>query len=297
MKLYAYQIFDDKIDESHSNFTKRLIEHWEVSKESIASRRYKRRESDKEEFILSYSIIDKQNQIFFGTIVKIAHSKDLPEIPEEFFNRESFRPSDIEQDGSESTRILGTYFFISDGCHLVTNQHRIGIIAFYCNKFLETYGRAYEFNHLIAPPPEISLGGIKSITFGGDAVINNKADENKENTIRSVGNECLKLFLQGDSLKTIIESEIVSADLVLSFSKKKMKKSPESVKKVISAVLGNINEVNDVTIKTLSGHRINVGEMEMFKEIEVDIQGVSVNEEELYEKMKQYLHEIKGESV
>lgn len=297
MKLYAYQISDNGENESCSQFTEHMIEHWESSKESVAARRYKRHDSDKEEYILSFSIVDKSNRMFFGTIVKIAHSKDLPEIPDDFFTKASFKPSDIQQDESETTRILGTYFFMSDGCHLVTNQPRIGVIAYYCNKFLEAYGTEYKFNHLIASPPEISLSGIKTITFGGDASMNNTADSEEKNTIKDIGNSFLKMFIQGENLNSIIESEIVKADLVLTFSKKKMNKSEESVKRAISAVIGNLNETNDVTIKTQSGHRIDIGKMEMFKEVNVTIQGVSVDEEDLCEKMKQYLNELKHESV
>lgn len=293
MKLYAYQISDGSVNNSHPDFTERMIEHWESSKNSVANRIYKRSETDKEELILSYSVIEKKSGMFFGVIVKVAHSRDLPEIPDDFFKRDSFKPSDIQQGESETTRILGTYFFMSDGYHLVTNQRQIGVIAYYCNKFLEIYGKEYKFNHLIAPPPEISLSGIKTITFGGDAAINDGVESEKKNTVKSFGTGFLKLFVQGENLRSIIDSEIVKADLVLTFSKKKMMSSTDSVKKAISAVLGNLNETNDVTIRTQSGNRIDVGKMKMSKNVDVDMQGKMINEEDLCEKMKRYLNEIK----
>lgn len=298
IKLYAYRIEPEKLTTNNSDFTANLISHWESSKESVGSRRLKISQSEQQEDFLSYAIVDKNNGVYFGIVMRVAPGKDMPEIPADFFNKDTFKPGDLTYEEKESIRVVSTNYFLSDAKYIITTYSSIKTFEAYFNWYLQAYGNwGYKFSQLIDTTGNISLQDIKEINFGGSAEFSSGvaiSDNDSKTQLLSLSMNKLKEIIGlNDELQVLLDKNVLSANLVVRFAPKKKQMDDDDIKKALSAVVTNMVEDASVKVKTRSGNSIKLGQMRRMKEVEVSLVNGAYDENQLHMEMRRFVKDLK----
>lgn len=255
-------------------------------------------ESDKFDLISDFSNVGK-GRALAGTSIRIVNSRDVPIITEDMLKQNQFKVSSINLSakGNERTCLDYFYFCLSETKLIVTLDSRTSINRFetYVNWLLNTNesGETISFTPAI-DTSVITAADIRKITvnstaaalsFGSDS--DDKGIESK--TVNLEDSILKRLFKETDSLQELMDANICSANLVISFTKPKGMSDDEYRCKTAAAILKPLEDPNSVKFQT-KGKKIQ-GSQVLKTEIVLvdDDDNGAVNEQEIYQKMVQKL--------
>lgn len=252
-------------------------------------------DENKDEDLLSFYSSNSKDYIF-GLILRIFPSSSTSNIPDDFLNHETIQISELKSDDT-TTKIMFKdhyYFYLSDQ-YLITNLPlNKGIKRFqtYINWLLkiEEPDDMYEFVTKTKSLNIPKLGDIRNIVFR-DSVIY------EEHTIKNIsGNVFKSIFGDSPEYSEIIEGEMISAKLHVSFKKPK-KMDREVFQKFMGAQLNVISDSKDINVITKSGKVINGSDVVLTKEYPVETSSENkISEQSLLTVMKKFHKELCDEN-
>jgi hypothetical protein len=298
--LYAYEIENEEIGAAYSDLMEKLAAKLLIQKETAGDRRLNLNKESKEEDLLSdYSANDKY---VFGVMWRIAPAIGSPSIPDGLFDHEKIQMSEIQNSGDESPLICKDHSYFSVNKHfLVTNipKSRIKSLQTYLNWLLEaTRGdKIYTFTPKIEAPHGILLSDIKNIvvkdpTFKNKKKKTEKKEEQSHKVFKFASDQLLSLLKEVPDLQQMIEKKILSAQLLVKFTKPS-KMEDEDYKKLLGAYMKPICDTDGVTFTTKNGKKIKGTEILLTKLVEVEIlANKGISEPALILEMECFLREL-----
>ncbi|AMD84118.1 hypothetical protein SAMN05444369_10883 [Capnocytophaga haemolytica] len=295
VKCRAFRISTNNFTDNAKSIFSLLCEQLPKSKANERRMRLNTKdESREEDLICDYEISEG---VIFGTLLRIKSSDNIPEIPEEVFEEnivhlEQLRDLDVNSSLFYKDHY---YFLLNDKYLIVTLRGNITITHFqtYTNWLLESLraNTLFEFTPIIKENPNISLSDLKSLRIQ-DPV--RKEEDNFDLTeTKSISFKLLREMLTDVlSFDEVKASEVISAELLLKFSKpKKMKE--KDYQNYFGAQLKPISDLENVTFITKKGKTIKGDEMQEMQEFKVETtDSGKISEPELKQAMEKYLREL-----
>ena len=305
IKLYAYKIENEKLSSSHSDFLEKLI--GKLSEETAIKQRCMEinEDSDEKDLLASFHI-DKHKKYVFANIMRIAPTKEMPSLPEDFLNRKEISITDLPglDENEEKMTCKSSYYVAINQNHLVSNLPKSSISKFkaYVNWLLEAErgDKLYKFSILIEEPLDTKLSEINQIVFSGDSTISLSSDNNQNQStafkVLNVAKEKLSSIFKEDDFAFLVDKNVLSANLVIKFNlKTKKQKEDDQIKKALSAVITPIVDEDGVSFKTKDNKPISCGQMIRSKSVLIDCTDNGLlNIPNLKQEMVEYLNELKG---
>jgi len=310
IKLLAFKVENKEIGKQYSDILKILSKKLEGS--IVENRRMLLNKEDpqKEEAIISdYDITE--GKFIFLTLLRITSAEGLPNITDELLQHEKITINDLDQISIPGSTVVyrSHYYYATDGKHIVTNMptnRKITSFQTYINWILkDTRGdKLYEFTPLTTEPPETKFSDVRSINISGTSMpltTEKKAiDENVTKLFRL--NEVAKKYVKSlvekytkdtKGIKEILENNIVSADLLIKFAKKK-NVTKEDYQRCMGAILKPLEfEDENVSFITRQGQHIKANNFMRQKVVEVETTGSNkISEPQLSQEMERFLKEI-----
>ena len=293
IKLLAYDIENEDIKMPHSDLFEKLKE--KLDKGGIANiRRMKLNSNSNEEDLLSdFATTDRY---VFGVMFRIAPSKEIPRIPDEFFNNPKIEFNDIYNEHEEiQFTCKEHYYFALNEYFLVTSlpKSKIKSLQVYLNWLLEaTRGdKLYSFISKIKTCEQIKLSEIKHIYFKSS----NKDVESRDDfSIFDLSIDVLKkLLLDTKNLSEIINDNIFSAKLMINISKPR-KMDNKDYEKLLGTYMTPLSDEDRVSFKLKNGKTVSGENMLQYKDVEVElIDNSRISNIDLIQEMEKYLKELK----
>ena len=299
--LYAYNIENDKLSKTHSDFTAKFIKKLKEPGK-IKVRFYEVNSETKESDLLMNFAIVGGNKLY-GVLARIKPTKDMPSLPDDFMERESITFSDLIGlgEGGEKMSCKDIDYFMIDDEHLVTtiSSSRIARFKAYANFVLtaERGDTLYSFVSMIETPTDIKLHDLTKIVFTGNSkAVEVATAETVGTKVLNVAKTGLNVFLGDSDIQFLIDKNILTANLVIQFNTRSKKLSTdEDIKRAMSAVVTNLASDDDVHFATKNKQTITAGSMRRKKTISIDdTDDGRPNEENLRQEMGVYLKELKG---
>ena len=304
LRLRAFRIENNEISQSNSGLLNNLANRLNGS---VAETRRMPLNSDDpmcEEDLISDFNINGQNYIY-GAVIRIMHSEDVPNIPDEYLQYEKISMKEldtIKATAGSSIIYKEHFYFLLNNDFVVTNlqsNRPIKRLQVYFNWLLEKErgNILYELTPMIVPQKETKLSDISKITVKDTTV--NTIDK-KEDTGHRKFDLSLKLLsdLVKDvkSLDQIIENNIVSAELLIKFTKPR-KMSEEDYQRIMGAYMKPISETDDVSFSTKKHGTIKGSDILKTKLVDIELTETNkIHEPQLYQEMEDFLNELKNES-
>ncbi|EPC3727208.1 hypothetical protein SOQ34_002524 [Escherichia coli] len=317
VKLRAFKIENNNLTEKSSPAKKLLLQKL-VDSSTVKERCMVLNSDDlrqEQDLISFYQTSDNSNSVFC-TMVRIAPSEGVEKIPDQLFNKKSFTISDLHNADIDTEVVCKNHFYfcISDN-YLVTNLQMNRTIS-----SLQTYIRwlvgneMIEFTPMIVKGNKVQLKDIKSISVRDPSplpkeVLVQSSDmksppseiEEKNTKIKlshAVLNALKSAVPNFPNLKEIIDNQIVSAELLIKFSKPRSM-DEDSYAKLLGATLKPVSDLDNIVFKRSDG-RSEIKGKELLKiknvTIEVTDSGKLV-EQEVFQEMSRYLKEIENEAT
>lgn len=255
-------------------------------------------ESDKSDVISDFSNVNN-GKALTGTSIRIVNSREVPIITEDMLKLNQFKVSSINLNAKDTEKTCLDYFYfcLSDTQLIVTLDSRTSINRFetYVNFLLNTKesGETIKFTPTI-DDEAISAADIKKITIGNTTEIAMQGKEAVEDSVKSKmvnlkDSVLKKLFSETDSLKELMDADICSANLVITFSKPRGMSDDEYRRKTAGAILKPIEDPDSIKFQT-KGKKIKGSDVLKTEVVLVDDDGNGVvSEQEIYLKMVQKL--------
>ncbi|MGJ7025053.1 hypothetical protein [Petrimonas sulfuriphila] len=306
IKLRAFSISNYAIDKKDSGLMELLAS---TLSGSIAKDRKMRLNPDdpqnEEDLISDYSA--KEGVCINGAVLRISSSGDIPNIPDDYLDKEKITIMDLDSIQMQSSIIYKMhYYFALNSTHIVTNlQGNIPIKRFetYINWFLENIRGElmFEFIPCTTPTPQTRLSEIANMAFKNNTVGDEFESQSQEGFVKSkvskAGADILKLLI-GDTEKfqVLKDAQIISAELLIKFSKpSKMKK--EDYEKLMGMYLKPIAETDDVVFTTKKGTKVKGSDILRTKVVDIELtDSKKISEPQLFQEMERFLKELKNEN-
>jgi hypothetical protein len=304
IKLRSFRIENNEITQSISGLLATLMDKLEGSKAEIRRMQLNSEDLKKEEDLISDFNFNNQN-FLSGVILRICHAEETPNIPDDFLQKEKIPIDKLEKIELSSSIIYKEhYYFLLNNEFLITNlQSNIPIkrLQVYLNWLLEKErGKVlYEFTPLISKNIETKLSDISKIVVKDNTVNFTESETKKETGHKKFFiplNVLRELINDTKSLNQIIENNIVSAELLIKFSKPR-KMTSQDYKKIMGAYLKPISDLDDVSFSTRRNGIIKGGEVLRIKTVDIELTETKmINEQQLYQEMESYLNELVNEN-
>jgi len=105
-----------------------------------------------------------------------------------------------------------------------------------------------------------------------------------------------KWFADVADYDSTILDQIISAELIFTFSRKPKEISKEDYMNALSAYMKPISDTDNVTVYPKKGKAMKASEVLMSKEIEVEkVDNYNISEQQLKQEMEMYLAEVRNE--
>lgn len=308
LKLRAFSLVNMDINHNESNLLALLSNKL---KDSVMNDRRMPINPDdpqhEEDLIANFDLRMKGNDCIMiaGTMLRIASVEDIPNITDDILNKQKVDIETLESIKSDSKVIYKShYYFAVNNNYLVTTlpvNRTITAYQTYINEYLKDVreDRLYEFSPLLTKSEKVKFSDVKSIKIGskdyniGDA---SRKDSNSPlfvKRITNVAKDILKNIMEeSKDLKQILDEEIVSAELVLKFSKRKNK--AKETAKALSAFLKPISETDGIELTTKEGGKISASDVLKTKLVSIELtESKHLSEAQLFQEMEKFLSELK----
>jgi hypothetical protein len=300
-RLRAFRIENNEITQSNSGLLNNLTNKLNGSKAENRSMQLNSEDIKREEDLISDFNINDQNFVS-GVVLRIVHSEDVPNIPDEYLKHEKIPMSELENiEAGTSIIYKDHYYFLLNNDFIVTNlQSNLPIkrLQVYLNWLLEKERGTvlYEFTPVVAPQRETKLSDINKITVK-DSIVNANNQESTGHRKFALSLDLLTdLIKDVSSLDQIIENNIVSAELLIKFTKPR-KMSEEDYQKIMGAYMKPISETDDITFSTKKHGTIKGSDILKTKIVDIELTETNkINEPQLYQEMEKFLNELKSET-
>lgn len=309
IKLRAFEITNNAVSKKIkiSNLLKQKLD----SSTSSNERRMLLSEDDpkKEEDLISHFNTDRNN-VVFATILRIAPGNNVQHIDNELFKKANFSISDLLNAKLNTSAIYKDhYYFLLSNRFVVTNlssRMTITRLQTYLNWFL---GELIELNPVIEIKEEYDLSNVRTLviqdpenknTTNIDTTAKDSSDSSVVSKLKDITHFAIEhvkeMFADAEDLKEIDFSQLVSAKLLIQI-KKPTKNSPEDIKKVFSAMLKPVSDLDNISFKTRNGRAVTGSELQKIKQVEVDTTDTGkLNEQTLFQQMELFIKELENEN-
>jgi hypothetical protein len=264
INLRAFRIANDDISKSSSGIKKMLLK--KLAGKPTDVKRMKLNNEDSEEDLIAY--FEDHSSHFYGIMLRMCPSGDLKSIPNSFLQKEKFLITELDDVIIEKNNIRKNHYYFSlNDKFLVTNLSKnitISCLQTYINWILkeERGDRLFEFTPMITELADelkdTKLSDLKSITVKDKSVHKGTALQNKNSVGKKSFNIATSLIdaLVDDSitLEKIKESKIISAELLIKFSRPK-EMSKEDYEKTMGAFLKPVSDPEDFVFTTKNGNK------------------------------------------
>lgn len=308
LKLRAFSLVNMDINHNESNLLALLSNKL---KDSVMNDRRMPINPDdpqhEEDLIANFDLRMKGNDCIMiaGTMLRIASVEDIPNITDDILNKQKVDIETLESIKSDSKVIYKShYYFAVNNNFLVTTlpaNRTITAYQTYINEYLKDVreDRLYEFSPLLTKSEKVKFSDVKSIKIGskdyniGDASRKDRNSPLFVKRITNVAKDILKNIMEeSKDLKQILDEEIVSAELVLKFSKRKNK--AKETAKALSAFLKPISETDGIELTTKEGGKITASDVLKTKLVSIELtESKHISEAQLFQEMEKFLSELK----
>lgn len=307
LKLRAFSLVNMDINHNESNLL--LLLSNKLKDSVMNDRRMPINPDDpqhEEDLIANFDLRMKGNDCIMiaGTMLRIASVEGVPNITDDILNKQKVDIETLESIKSDSKVIYKShYYFAVNNNYLVTTlptNRTITAYQTYINEYLKDVreDRLYEFTPLLTKSEKVKFSDVKSIKIGskdyniGDI---SRKDSNSPFLVKRITNvakEILKdIMEESKDLKQILDEEIVSAELVLKFSKRKNK--AKETAKALSAFLKPISETEGIELTTKEG-KISASDVLKTKLVSIELtESKHISEAQLFQEMEKFLSELK----
>ncbi|MFV0377996.1 MAG: hypothetical protein ACK5JD_11935 [Mangrovibacterium sp.] len=302
LKLRAFRIENNEITQSNSGILNNITNKLQGS---IAETRRMQLNSEdikrEEDLISDFSI--SQQKFVSGVVLRITHAEDVPNIPDTFLKHEKISINELENiEAGTSIIYKEHYYFLLNNDFVITNlQSNINIkrLQVYINWLLEKERASmlYEFTPIVVSQNETKLSDIKKITVK-DKTVNfmDKQDDTGHKKFALSLDLLTDLIKDVSSLDKIIDNNIVSAELLIKFTKPR-KMSEADYQKIMGAYMKPISETDDISFSTKKNGVITGSDILKTKSVDIELTETNkINEPQLYQEMEKFLNELINEN-
>ncbi|WP_100074947.1 hypothetical protein [Chryseobacterium camelliae] len=304
IKLRAFRIESKTLNQANTNIIEICIKSLE---HSLAKDRRLRLnpddENQEEDLISDYNL---REVLVSGSMLRIAPSKDVLNIPDSLFNSEKIVIKELDKLQLNSDIIYKNHYYFSfNNKYLVTNLPLTTTITrfqTYINWLLRNFrGQTlYEITPIVVVQPNLRMQDIKKIRVN-DTSINPYTNEDYEENnifsrIKKIPLDVIEsLFNDISSLHDALAEDMISAELLIKFKKSKKFNSAD-YQRVMGAYLKPISDVENVTIYPKNGQPISGKDLHKIKTVIVEtVESGKISEEQLYQQMENFINEISDE--
>lgn len=299
MTLRAFTISNSNIKTSESDIMEKLEMklHDSVAYDRIMPLRD---EKDSPEDLLSDYTINPGKYIY-GVMFRLVPTKEVNNIPDDLFSHSKIQIDEIR---SKEAKIGLTckehFYFAINNSHLVTNlpgNKTIKSLQTYLNWLTEALrgDTFYDINPKVSTE-KIKLSNLQKIIVSDPNAkrkINAQKGEASNKVINLAKDLVGNLFGTVPNLEQIIEKNILSAKLIVSFSKPKSM-SEDDYKRELSALLKPVSDAENVEFKTPKG-QIKGTDLLLSETVDIDLlEDGSLNEKTILMEMTKYLVKLKN---
>ena len=300
-RLRAFRIENNEITQSNSGLLNNLTNRLNGSKAENRRMQLNSEDIKREEDLISDFSPNGHNFVS-GVMLRITHAEDVPNISDELLQHEKISINDLETIKAGSSIIYKEhYYFLLGNSLIITNlQSNITITRFqtYINWLLEKERGAmlYEFTPMIVSQEEMPLSDIEKIIVKDPTVGKNEEQETTGHKKFKVDWDYISsLFKDVISLDEMVENNIISAELLISF-KKPRKMSKDDYQKLLGAYMKPISDTDNITFNTKKHGKIKGSEINRTKLVDIELTETGkINEPQLYQEMEKFLNELKNE--
>jgi len=304
IKIRAFRIENPDIAQTHSDLCAKLKEILKKSS-SAETRRMQLNADDvqKEEDLLSYFADTAANAEYqFCTMLRIAPGNEIQHISNGLFNKEKFTLSDLNASLVDAEAIYKDhYYFAVSNNFAVTDlpgNTTIRRLQTYLNWLLSGL---YELTPLVEITAMPNLSNVRNITIQ-DPISQQTIEESEKREksvfdLKAMAVDYLKsLINDATSLKDEDLAQIVSAKLVVEFSRPK-KSTSEELQKIYGALLKPVADTDHVLIKTRDNKTIAKGkDILRIRRVKIDeTDSGKVNENTVNQEMQKFLRDLENE--
>jgi len=316
--LRAFEVKNSSLTNSSSNVKPLLLKRLDELK--AAKNRcllLNHDDPNKERDLISYFKEAPASNSVFCTMLRISSDSDVQHITDSLFEKEFFTMDEIASEHIDTSAICKNHYYFSlNDDFLVTNLPGNKTIS-----RLQTYLSWFTNNELLEFTPSISakdktlLSDLKGIVvkdpdpIGESSHPTSETESNSQPSGSSVAESSktikltdqvlslLKKSVTGlKSLDEIAIGQMISAELLIKFSKPR-KMTTKEYQKILGAYLKPVSDLDNVTFKRKDG-KSEVKGRDLLRTQTVDIettQSGKIVEQELLQKMSQFLIELKNE--
>lgn len=303
--LQAFEIENDELSKSSSDLMENLKKKLQDENSNAENRCMKLSEEGPDEDLLSdFSIMDA---LIFGVMWRIAPSESMPTIPEDFFKRKTIQMSEVvDKGGDDILQRKAHYYFALNKNFMVTNlpRTRVKPLQTYLNWLLSVYrgDKQYKFAPMVSGPNGTRLSDVEKVVFSDsssslkitDGI--KKVESSGSTKIVSLAKDKLNnLFSETSNLDDLIEKNIVTAKLIVQFSKPRRMKA-EDYHRELQAVMKSVDDTDGVSFKLKDGKMFKGTQILRTRSVEVESLGQgSISEKDLMLGMESFLKELNRE--
>ena len=301
INLRAFRIANNNIAKSYSGI--KNILSTKLNGSVAQDRRMLINRDDEEEDLVSD--FNSNANCVYGVILRISPTKNVPNIPDDYLKKEKITITELNSVELGTTNIYKHhyYFSLSDK-FLVTNlQGNLPItrLQTYINWFLEKERgtELFEFTPVITEPKETKLSDLKNIVVRDSKIHKDVISQNEESfgkKLLTISNSLLSTFISdSETLKQIEENQIISAQLLIKFSKPK-NMSKKDYEKALGAFLKPVSETDDISFTPKKGNKIRGTDLLKVKPVEIELtDSGKISENQLQQEMEKFLQELQNE--
>lgn len=317
VKLRAFRIENNELT-NKSNPAKQLLLSKLMSSATVKDRCMILNPEDpiqEQDLIPHYQTSENSNSVFC-TMLRIAPSEGVDKIPDQLFNEKSFTINDLQKANIDTEVVCkNLFYFCMNDNYLVTNLQLNKTIS-----LLQTYlcwlvgNELIELTPMIVKDSGVQLKDLKAISVKDSTPIpkednsNDDGDfhppsivEEKNTKIKLTHSvmEVLKSSLYGlSNLDEIIDSQIVSAELLIKFNKPRSM-SEADYARVLGASLKPVSDLDNIVFKRSDGRaEVKGKDLLKIKRVDIDItESGKLVEQGVFQEMSKYLIEIEHEAA
>ena len=276
--------------------------------------------NQEQDLISCYETSTKSNSVFC-TMLRITPSSELEQVPDKLFEKKDFTIDELESSKIESLVVCKNHFyFCVNDRYLITNLPLRSTIS-----SLQTYicwltkNELLEFTPMIDTQNQTQLKDLSLISVKDPAPIQVESNEislpppnesSQKNNVSVIEEKSKKIRLdeivmnaikaslsKSSSLKELMDNKIVSAELLIKFSKPR-KMSDEDYASILGATLKPVSDLDNVTFKRKDGKtEVKGKDLLKTKFVDIELTGTGkLNEQMLFQEMSRYLIDIEREN-
>lgn len=252
-----------------------------------------------EDLLSDYAIAEKY---IYGVMLRIVPTKEVRNIPDDLFSHTTIQMQEINnKEVKTGLTCKEHYFFALNNSHLVTNLpsgKTIKSLQTYLNWLTgaENEGVFYDINPKVSSE-KIKLSRLRRIVISDSNTKRKNIQKTGEasNKVIKLAKEMIdKLFDAVPDMNRIIDKNILSARLILCFSRPK-DMTEEDYEKELSAYMKPISDVDNIELTSNKKETIKGQDILLTKTVEIDLldEG-SLNEKTVLHEMVRFLFALKN---